>query len=330
MLANFKKFGVAAAVAAALGASGAANALVLGTPGDALLIPFVQANGLGSDRNTMISIVNASSAYVNVSSFDTLNQVTPKNCEGTLHWFFFDANSVEIVNNFIPVTCEDWVGIDFAYEIQKAPSAVGVPGYLVVTDAAANGAAGSSKILYGSAWQIRGNWATQAFIPVLPMIDLPDGTVGDEVVHAGPNALDNVNPVTAGMQLAHHRDVAAWFSLRYYLGDNPQGTTTFVLWFPENSGARNNNTIYVYDAEEQSASAQVSYPSELNILTVGADGDIKDWLANEGYVLFDVDDSTAPDSAPVSRGGVAFSLIGVAGANAVQIQTELAHERGVK
>ena len=43
MLANFKKVGVAAAVAAALGASGAAQAVMQGTPGDALLIPFVVA-----------------------------------------------------------------------------------------------------------------------------------------------------------------------------------------------------------------------------------------------------------------------------------------------
>lgn len=326
MLANFKKFGVAAAVAAALGASGAANALVLGEPGDALLIPFVRTNGLGSDRNTMISVVNASSTRVNVDSFDTLTG--PKDCNGTLHWFFFDARSVELVNGFIPVTCEDWVGIDFGFETLNAPSAVGVNGYLVITDAAANGSVGSTKILYGSAWQIRGNWATQAFIPILPMIDSADGTPGDEVVHAGADALANVNPVTAGMELASYSDVNAWFSLRYYLGDTPQGATEFVLWFPENSAARNNNVIWVYDDAENFGSARTSFPDELNILTVGTD--IKDWLADQGYVLFSVDDSTASPAAPVSRGGIAFSLIGVAGANAVQIQTELAHERGVK
>jgi hypothetical protein len=329
MLANFKKFGVAAAVAAALGASGAANALVLGEPGDALLIPYVRTNGMGSDRNTMISVVNASPTRVNVGSFDTLTGY--KDCNGTLHWFFFDARSVELVNGFIPVTCEDWVGIDFGFETLNAPSAVGVDGYLVIADAAANGSVGSTKILYGSAWQIRGNWATQAFIPILPMIDSPDGTPGDEVFHAGPDALANVNPVTAGMELAPYSGVNAWFSLRYYLGDNPQGATEFVLWFPENSAARNDDVIFVYDDVEVYKSARVSYPDELNILTVAdKTGDIKDWLADQGYVLFSVDDSTASFAAPVSRGGVAFSLIGVAGANAVQIQTELAHERGVK
>jgi hypothetical protein len=326
MLANFKKFGVAAAVAAALGASGAANALVLGEPGDALLIPYVRTNGLGSDRNTMISIVNASPTRVNVDSFDTLTGT--KNCDGRLHWFFFDARSVELVNGFIPVTCEDWVGIDFGYETLNAPSAVGVDGYLVVADAAANGAAGSSKILYGSAWQIEGNWATQAFIPVLPMIDSADGTDGDEVIHAGPDALASVNPVTAGMELAYNSSAPAWFSLRYYLGDDPQGKTRFVLWFPENSDARDDNVIFVYDDAENFGSARASFPNELNILNVGPGQDIKDWLADAGYVLFSVDDG--PASPVSSRAGVAFSLIGVAGANAMQVQTELAHERGVK
>jgi hypothetical protein len=327
MLANFKKVSVAAAVAAALGASGAANAVTVGTPGDALLVPYVVTNGLGSDRNTMISVVSASPERVNAKDFDTLNN-GPKDCDGQLHWYFFDANSVEIVDGFLPVTCEDWVGIDFAAAIQKAPSALGVDGYLVIADDAANETKGSTKILYGSAWLIQGNWATQAYIPVLPMLDIADGARGDEVFHQGEDALKNVNPVIAGMKLAYNKDTTASFSLRYFLGSDPQGDTAFVLWFPDNSSARSNNTIWVYDAEEGYGSARASYPKELNILTVGPEGDIKDWLDDTGFVLFEVSDSTSTTN--VSRGGIAFSLIGVNGGNSDQIQTELAHERGVK
>jgi hypothetical protein len=327
MLANFKKVSVAAAVAAALGASGAANAVTLGTPGDALLVPHVITNGLGSDRNTMISVVSASPERVNVNDFNTLNK-GPKDCDGQLHWFFFDADSVEIVDGFLPVTCEDWVGIDFAAAITNAPSALGVAGYLVIADADANETTASTKILYGASWLIQVNWATQAYIPVLPMLDIADGAPGDEVFHQGRDALKNVNPVKAGMQLAYNKDTTAGFSLRYYLGTDPQGSTAFVLWFPDNSDARKNNTIWVYDGDENYGSARVSYPKELNILTVGPEGDIKDWLDEEGFVLFEVSDSASTTN--VSRGGIAFSLIGVAGANAVQIQTELAHERGVK
>ena len=327
MLANFKKVSVAAAVAAALGASGAANAVTLGTPGDALLIPHVITNGLGSDRNTMISVVSASPERVDANSFNTLNR-RPKECGGSLHWFFFNAESVEIVDGFLPVTCEDWVGIDFAAAIEKAPSALGVAGYLVIADAAANETTASTKILYGAAWLIEGNWATQAYIPVLPMLDVADDSPSDEVDHQGQDALKSVNPVRAGMALAFNKDTTASFSLRYYLGDDPQGSTAFVLWFPDNSDARENNTIWVYNAEENYGSARASYPNELNVLTVGPGADIQDWLAETGFVLFEVSDSTSTTN--VSRGGIAFSLIGVSGANAVQIQTELAHERGFK
>jgi hypothetical protein len=245
-----------------------------------------------------------------------------------LHWFFFDANSVEIVNGFLPVTCEDWVGIDFAAAIQRAPSALGVDGYLVIADDVRDENKASTKILYGSAWQIRGNWATQAYIPVLPMLDLADNAPGDEVDRQGSDALKSVNPVRAGMKLAYNANTTASFSLRYYLGTDPVGATQFVLWFPDNSIKRNNNTIWVYDADENYGSARADYPKELNILTVGPDADIQDWLDETGFVLFEVSDSASTTN--VSRGGIAFSLIGVAGANAVQIQTELAHERGIK
>jgi hypothetical protein len=299
----------------------------VGTPGDALLVPYVVTNGLGSDRNTMISVVSASPEKVNVNDFNTLNK-GPKDCDGQLHWFFFDANSVEIVNGFLPVTCEDWVGIDFAAAIQRAPSALGVDGYLVIADDVRDENKASTKILYGSAWQIRGNWATQAYIPVLPMLDLADNAPGDEVDRQGSDALKSVNPVRAGMKLAYNANTTASFSLRYYLGTDPVGATQFVLWFPDNSIKRNNNTIWVYDADENYGSARADYPKELNILTVGPDADIQDWLDETGFVLFEVSDSASTTN--VSRGGIAFSLIGVAGANAVQIQTELAHERGIK
>jgi hypothetical protein len=275
----------------------------------------------------MICVVSATPERLNFNDFNTLNK-GHKNCDGHLHWFFFDASSVEIVDGFLPVTCEDWVGIDFAAAIEKAPSALGVAGYLVIADAVANETTASTKILYGSAWLIQGNWATQAYIPVLPMLDIADGAPGDEVFHQGRDALKNVNPVRAGMQLAYNKDTTAGFSLRYFLGSDPTGDTAFVLWFPDNSSARSNNTIWVYDAEEGYGSARASYPKELNILTVGPEGDIQDWLDETGFVLFEVSDSTSTTN--VSRGGIAFSLIGVDGGNAVQIQTELAHERGVK
>lgn len=339
MLANFKKVGVAAAVAAALGASGAAQAVMQGTPGDALLIPYVATNGAGK-YNTMISVISASPTNVNVGQFPTLTgPKTNTSCAGQIHWYFFDRNSVEIVDDKIAVTCDDWVGIDFGsiIEAKKLPSALNVPGYMVITDAKADTATASGMILYGAAYHILGNWASQAYIPVVPMIDSVDGTPGDEVTHLNASFLGNVNPVAAGMLLASAPGETSSFSLRYYLQQTaPTGDTSFVLWFPENNAARDTQTILVFNADEVAISARTSVPHELNVVKVAADATtdalhtavIRDGLADSGFVEFSISDF--PGVTPYSRAGVAFSLIGVNGAGSDQTQTELAHERGVK
>lgn len=342
MLANFKKFGVAAAVATALGASGAAQAVILGQPGDALLIPYVWSTGLGH-VNTMISIINAGTGLVNPASFNTLN-TAEKVCEGTMHWYFFDIESTEVANDTIDVTCEDWIGIDWAATIYGEgenwrPDAQGVKGYMVITDAAADPVTPSSLILYGTAFQIRGNWATQAFIPVLPLLDDATGT---EVEHANFGGfLNGVNPITAGMALPSAEGEVSVFSLRYYLQTTePEGSTEFVLWFPENNLDRAPQPIVVFDPDENGSSAITSIPFELNVLQVSPDanaetaeaGGYTDWINASldpvtGFVVFSVNDWFG--SPLITRAGIAFSLIGVAGANAIQVQTELAHERGI-
>ncbi len=202
-------------------------------------------------------------------------------------------------------------------------------------------------ILYGAAYQIRGNWATQAYIPVLPLIDDVDGASRDEVEHRGASFLSDVNPVTAGMLLADEPGEGSIFSMRYFLqSSDPEGSTEFVLWFPDNNEARGSQTVLVYNADEVAISARTSIPNELNVLKVAADakvgglytGVITDGLADTGFVLFDVVDFAAStDTAKGStvngngsRAGVAFSLIGVKGGNVEQTQTELAHERGVQ
>jgi hypothetical protein len=345
---------VAAAVAAALGASGAAQAVIQGQPGDALLIPHVATTGLGQ-LNTMISLVVADPTYVNVGQFPTLTgPKSASGCKGELHWFFFNNRSVKIADGFIPVTCDDWVGIDWGSIVagtdsgKPIPSALGVPGYLVISDASASPTKASDMILYGAAFYIAGNWASQAYIPVLPMIDDVDSALRDEVNHKGTSSLDEVNPVTAGMLLPGKVGETAYFSMRYFVqdksGDGVGGSTAFVLWFPDNSNARSNQTILVFDEDEDYISANTSIPNELNILQVAPDaqgggvftGVIRDGLSFTGFVEFDVSDYSSSSTSPStvngfgSRAGVAFSLIGVNGAVQAQVQTELAHERGVK
>lgn len=369
MLANFKKIGVAAAVAAALGATSAAQAVTLGQPGDALLIPFVYGN-TDEGVNTLIGITVASPNHVNVSQYADTNSYYPYQygtltapkteaacADGRLHWYFFDKESHEVVDDLIDVTCEDFVRFDWNHVIEKKGlvSAKGEPGYLVITDANASESKASGLILYANTYLIQGNWASQAFIPDLPLVDKVDGAQGDEVSHSGSFVTD-VNPVTAGMLLPYAEDQAAWFSLRYYLDPALGGNTRFVLWFPDNSTLRSPQSIVVYDADENPISARTSIPYELNILGVSPTattgdlitGVIRDGLTHEnddgdgttavgtaidtGFVLFNVEDFDESKSSvtPVekSRAGFAFSLVGVSGSSDAQVQTELAHERG--
>jgi hypothetical protein len=379
MLANFKKMGVAAAVASTLGVSGAAHAVLQGVPGDALLIPHViAANVGGTVTNTLIGLTVASNANSNAAQFADLSVIAPAHPAGVgtlstpkddalgcgrsgakIHWYFFDQFSEEVVNDTIPVTCEDFVRIDWNHIIQSKslPSAQNKPGYMVITDARSGDATKSEMILYAATYLIRGNWASQAYIPVLPLVDSVDGTAGDEVEYAGA-FVTNINPVTAGMLLpSENTGSLALFSLRYFLDPALNGSTTMVLWFPENNDARLVQNILVYDADERPISARTSIPYELNILDVapGAEvvspftGVIRDGLVhtnpdgagvsavgnavNTGFVLFGVNDYNSDSSTtPVegSRAGFAFSLIGIGGgAVADQVQTELAHERGI-
>jgi hypothetical protein len=378
MLSNFKKLGVAAAVASTLGVSGAAHAVLQGVPGDALLIPHVIASNVGGTvTNTLIGVTVASNANSNAAQFADLSLgavphvgvgtlSTPKDdtlgcgrSGARLHWYFFDQFSEEVVNDTIPVTCEDFVRIDWNYIIQSKslPSAQNKPGYMVITDARSGDATKSEMILYAATYLIRGNWASQAYIPVLPLVDSVDGTAGDEVEYAGA-FVTNINPVTAGMLLpSAGTGQLALFSLRYFLDPALNGSTTMVLWFPENNDARLVQNILVYDADERPISARTSIPYELNILAVapGAEvvapftGVIRDGLlhtnpdgsgvsavgnaVNTGFVMFGVNDFNSDSSVTPgeeSRAGFAFSLIGIGGgAVADQVQTELAHERGI-
>ena len=375
MLANFKKIGVAAAVATAIGASGAAQAVTFGHPGDALLVPFVYGNK-AEGTNTLIGITVASPSNVNVGQFSDLSPAAPTHpaagtltppkttdacAKGTLHWYFFDQESVEVVDDTIPVTCEDFVRFDWNHIIESKalPSAEGLAGYLVITDNAATETKASGLIMYATAYLIQNNWSSQAFIPALPLVDSVDGTAGDEVEHSGGSFVANVNPVTAGMLLpSANTNDTAYFSMRYFLDPALGGNTRFILWFPDNNfDLRNNQSVIVYDADERGISARTSIPYELNVVDVSPTaatggiitGVIRDGLLHEntdnagntavgtavntGFVLFNVRDYTDKSSVtPVegSRAGFAFSLIGVQGSSSAQVQTELAHERGLR
>ncbi|MDG4555305.1 MAG: hypothetical protein P9E24_13840 [Candidatus Competibacter sp.] len=356
MLANFKKIGVAAAVATAIGASGAAQAIVLGEPGGALLVPHVVYDSK-AQVNTMIGVTVGDA--VPAGQFPTV-QGTGSECSSSgskqLHWYFFSTKSVHLADGFVKISCNDFSRFDWGYVITNPnrpfPSLDGVSGYLVLSsnDARSDSVA-SNYTLYGSAYLIQGDWASEAYIPVLPLRDAVGS--GDEVTYKGGIPSD-VNPLLAGIPLAYSNSVAARFSLRYFVDPTPlNGSTRFVLWFPDNSGETHGNgkidrsavAIDVYDADEIAVSSTLSLPNELNIIDASKiDGTtnnpgshaIPDLASgqpalNSGFVLFHLADTSNTLTGPqYSRAGISFSLIGLGtSANSVQVQTDLAHERGI-
>lgn len=357
MLANFKKIGVAAAVATAIGASGAAQAITLGEPGGALLVPHVLFDSTAG-VNTMVGVTVGDS--VPPGQFPTVQGTGSECSDGALkqlHWYFFSTKSVHLADGAVNISCNDFSRFDWGFVITNParpfPSLDGVTGYLVLSsNNARSDSAFSSFTLYGSAYLIQGDWASEAYIPVLPLRDAAGG-VGDEVTYKGGIPSD-VNPLLAGMPLAYDADTAARFSLRYFVDPTPlNGNTRFVLWFPDNSGDKHGDgsisrtavAIDVYDADEVAVSSTLALPNELNVVDAnGIDGTTNDPTGHAitdlasgqpaldaGFVLFHLADTSNTLTGPAySRAGVAFSLIGLGtSANSVQVQTDLAHERGI-
>jgi len=355
MLANFKKIGVAAAVATAIGASGAAQAITLGEPGGALLVPYViydSANAV----NTMVGVTVGDS--VPTGQFTTVQgEGSACSSSNQLHWYFFSVKSVHLADGAVTISCNDFSRFDWGYVVTNPsrpfPSLDGVPGYLVLSSNSARSDDEVSEFtLYGSAYLIQGDWASEAYIPVLPLRDSTESAY-DEVKYKGGIPYQ-VNPVQAGMPLAYNEEKAARFSLRYFLDDSAlNGSTRFVLWFPDNSGdghgdgtiSRSDIGIDVYDADEVAVSSTISLVDELNVIDASSiDGTINDPTGHAitdmasgqpaidtGFVLFHLaDTSNTTEGDAYSRAGVAFSLIGLgSSSNSAQVQTDLAHERGV-
>ena len=360
-MANFKKFGVAVAVASALGAAGAAQATTLGAPADALLVPFVFAgtNAKGVVTNTLIGVTVADPNRANPSQFEDLSATTGAigvgtlsplatkyatgafpsgtpycNSSGQIHWFFFDIDSNEVADGVIPVTCEDFVRIDWNFLVKGNgttaapgfPSAENLPGYMVIADDRNGSARAGGLILYGASYQIQGDWKTEAFIPLVPLVDRADGAAGDEVTRSG-SFVTNVNPVTAGILLPSPGTGASAsngvpgssgnntsrFSLRYVA--DPASTTfptttTMVLWFPDlgyGDKIRQRTNILVFNTEEGAVSAVADLPHELNLVQVDPTADPKKPKAPHTTVIRDGLTHTEADRKGVTAVGDAVN-----------------------
>ena len=420
---KFQKRAAAAAVCSAigLGAAPQAQALTLGEPGEALLVPLALYDSV-NNINTLVGVTIASpneyglDPYAQNGNYDTYYQTAPsieteEVCVGSssedvistdLHFYFFDFQSVHKADIRIPATCDDFVRIDWGAIVRgdcqvctaAFPNQDGVLGYIVVsTNNAHRGWPDDSSAevhspLYGQAYLIQGDWDSEAFVPVVPMVDsqqwgscitgtdnnglplqpeigctdvarsLAQGSASQGTFDGGIPR--DVCPLVSGMQLDNDDGVAddtAYFSLRYFLDPALSTGTDFVVWFCDNDTGRNNLPTSVYNAAEVPVSSSISLPFELNIIDAstldgvihsevdpdaGGGGNVNPPpIVNTGFVVIGIPETVdSPDGygsmfstldiPGPERAGVAFSLIHLgAGANPNQVQTELAHERGV-
>jgi hypothetical protein len=350
--------------------SGVAQAVTLGEPGEALLVPGVNYDS-AAGVNTMVGITVPSVLggdpfwFPGGAPYDTalvtsapagLVANIPAPPAEAIHWFFFDEDSTHQLDNGMPATADDFVPFDWGATVVASGAALdGVPGYLVFANTAARAGGLPAPVaplaggfaMYGDAVIIQGNWASAAYIPVVPMTDTLDAT-------AAPVFVDNViwlagiptavSPLAAGIQLDDDDGVAdnCVIDMRYFLGPALGGGTDLVLWMDRNYGppafvpGYSNVAVDVFDTEEDSGSANINLSKELNWIDastlpwtthVDADG-----LTDEGFVYIELPELMDDGAVIAGPGGscVAFSLIYFSGgATAAQVQTALAHERGV-
>jgi hypothetical protein len=335
---KFQMRAAAVAVSAALGAAAPlhrADAVTLGEPGGALLVPFTLYDSSGM-VNTLVGVITSGDAnnqgtdpfnqagYTTDSYWTAGYQETTELCnkggsssnEGyttDLHYYFFDATSIHRGDRRISASCNDFVRLDWGNLVKKYhPSLDGVPGYLVISTEYAHegfGAAGGSvtssgeqhEVLYGAAYLIQGNWASEAYIPVYPLKDghydtsspycggFPAPTVDcTDIVRGFAQAGVPLNPLTgtgegavsplvSGIQLDNNDadlDAQAVFSLRYFADSVLGGSTTFVVWLDHNNKAYSLLPVDVYDSHEVPTSTTVGLPFQLNLIEVPTDCNI--------------------------------------------------------
>jgi hypothetical protein len=345
-----------------LSVSGPTRAIILGPPGQALLVPYVLcesgAPGEAPVFNTMISI----------TTNDPDGQVTGPG--GTVHeknlivaWKFFDPSSIMRLSGQFAMSPNDWHPFDWCAIRENSFGTDGVKGYIVFTDARSTPSQRGSFLMWGESYLINRDWASMAFIPVLPMTDDADQS---DWTDNGPI------PWSYGIQMNNQdgdpRD-RRLLVLRYLLDPDFSEANELVFWFSEvcdgawdpvvrrNQCDRRRVAYFTYDTNEQfRASGIVDLRWELNTLHLasddpqGLDAGNDHWLAsmanemledagggdivlkNTGLLFFHIPEGIAAgrnDTEQDRSAAVVFNLLFVSSEdNPYQVQTALAQERG--
>jgi hypothetical protein len=367
---NFgKKNLIATSIICMLGYAGATLAISQGEPGEALLVPYVVYDSV-DNINTLIGLTvpstlgldpnqterggsaNAGTGFATApqeNSTDCDLPGAPNNTEetGNISWWFFDTTGIIQYEGVMPTGCDDFVPFDWGTEVGSSGinALDGMSGFLIFGNTSATfGTFDPAFGLYGDAAVIHGNWESAAYIPVLPLANSGNTTPlrqgVREIVYTGGQPI-SFSPLTSGVGLDNDdgaADDTVSFDMRYFLDPSLSGATELVVWMDQNcrGGAdgcdRRHVPVNTFDTDRNSLASELDLGKMLNV--IDASTLARPSSASSGFVrvaMPEISDSNAAGSEGPDHAGVAFSLIQFSTpGNAQQVQTALAHERGVK
>lgn len=325
MVREFKKTGVATALTGALLAAASMSsqaAVQLSSPGDVLLVPYVNCDvSAASAVNTMVGLITFYKERLGLGSgtsddpyrpapallanYLTRNTPrlpgvtrTPAAQDRAVHWYFYNTQSVHVLDGIIPVTDNDFVRFDWCSTLKTLNKLDDLgqgktPGYMLFIDNRLDRLNSATELLvpsfalYGHSYMIAGNWSTQAFIPVIsnPVVTYtgpnPDT---DYIVNVSKRSgYPYIRRLVAGTDYTdiiadsatRQRDIY----MRYFLDPSLATSNTMVFWFNSNSTSRtapDGTTVpalrgtvagETYDSEQNyMASFSVPIVNELNLL----------------------------------------------------------------
>lgn len=348
--------------------TGSVQAISQAEPGEAILIPYMlydSAKGintltgitipstLGNDP-TQIEIgglANPDPGYTTAHSQrnnDCGLTGAPNNTgeTGVISWWFFDDIGALKHKGTLVTGCDDFVAVDWGSIVGSSgiPSLDGMLGYMVLANnVATSGANPPLFAMYADTMVIRGNWQSAAYIPTLPLTDDATNVMlqgNNEIVYTGgePTAYA---PLSSGMALDDddgNTNSIVRFDMRYFLDPSLNGSTELVVWLGRNcrGGAdgcdRRNIPVTTFDTDRLSVAGAMNLSRILNVIDPSTLARPNN--ATAGFVrvqMPEVSDSNAPGFEGPDSAGVAFALIRFSTpGNSEQVQTILAHERGVK
>jgi hypothetical protein len=377
---KLEKLAVASVVAGALGFAGSASAITMGEAKEVMLVPLVTCD----TANQVNTLVGMTTQYANRASNPARLATKATGVSARqIHWRWYNNLSEHKLDGTMSVTDNDFVRFDWCSVLTasgKLNDHNGESGYLLIHDEALFTVAApgpvSRTLLHGHGYRINGNWASQAFLPIMTVATL-DAGIGPTGYPRINNLRDGVNydradqaTAVADSQTDAAVTAAANFrqvALRFFLDPALSTGTDFVFWFNRNArgtaaDANQNRTAVpaeTFDSEQvYQNSSNVDLSRELNVLSstptsvalagmnTGFDGD----ATNTGLAHFYVPVGNPLSTTAVTYGGgfatndaaagadgrgpwnfrntgLTFGMVHLgAGANANQVQTELALE----